>query len=71
MPVAPLFPKNVVTGLFESCTKLGSAAPAMPDVDAGPVKPMVAYESSANSGYTAKNAGLMPEAFQLTFRALL
>ena len=43
----------------------------MPEVAAGPVKPMVAYVSSANSGKTGKNAGLMPEAFQEAFKGLL
>ena len=43
----------------------------MPDVDAGPVKPIVAYVSSAKSGNTGKNAGLMPEAFQELLNGLL
>ena len=43
----------------------------MPEVEAGPVKPIVAYESSASSGNTGKNAGLMPEAFQELLNALL
>ena len=49
----------------------GSAAPAMPEVDAGPANPMVAYVSSAKSGNTGKNAGLMPEAFHELLNALL
>ena len=62
--VAPAVKKYGVTGWLLSSTIEGSAAPAMPEVDAGPVKPTVAYVSSAKSGNTGKNAGLMPEAFQ-------
>ena len=36
----------------------------MPEVVAGPVKPMVAYVSSAISGKLATKAGLMPDALQ-------
>ena len=43
----------------------------MPDVDAGPVKPMVAYVSSARSGNTGKKAGLMPDAFHELLNGLL
>ena len=43
----------------------------MPEVEAGPVNPMVAYVSSARSGNTGKNAGLMPEAFQELLNGLL
>ena len=43
----------------------------MPEVEAGPVKPIVAYVSSARSGNTGKNAGLMPEAFQELLNELL
>ena len=43
----------------------------MPEVEAGPVKPMVAYVSSAISGNMAKNAGLMPEALQLGLKLVL
>ena len=43
----------------------------MPEVDAGPVKPMVAYVSSAISGNCATNAGLSPEAFQLELKPVL
>ena len=34
--------KKGVMGCIESSTMEGSAAPSMPEVDAGPVKPMVA-----------------------------
>ena len=43
----------------------------MPEVEAGPVRPIVAYVSSANSGKTGKNAGLIPEAFQELLKGLL
>ena len=43
----------------------------MPEVEAGPVKPIVAYVSSARSGNTGKNAGLIPEAFQELLNGLL
>ena len=43
----------------------------MPEVDAGPSKPIVAYVSSAKSGTRGKNAALMPEAFQLALNVLL
>ena len=54
-----------------SSTMEGSAAPAIPEVEAGPVKPIVAYVSSAMSGNTGKNAGLMPEAFHDELNVLL
>ena len=44
---------------------LGSEAPDKPDAEAGPVRPMVAYVSSTKSGNKSKNAGLIPEAFQV------
>ena len=58
--VAPGVKKNGVTACKESSTTAGSAAPAMPEVDAGPVKPMVAYVSSAISGKKDRKFGLMP-----------
>ena len=69
--VAPGVRKYGVMGWLVSSTIEGSAAPAMPEVEAGPVKPIVAYVSSAKSGNTGKNAGLMPEAFQELLNALL
>ena len=70
-PVEPGVRKNGVMGWVLSSTTEGSAAPAMPDVDAGPSNPMVAYVSSAKSGNTGKKAGLMPEAFHALLKALL
>ena len=69
--VAPGVKKYGVIGWLASSTMEGSAAPAIPEVDAGPVKPMVAYVSSARSGNTGKKAGLMPEAFQELLKGLL
>ena len=69
--VAPGVKKYGVMGCVASSTMEGSAAPAMPDVEAGPVSPIVAYESSAKSGNTGKNAGLMPEAFHELLNGLL
>ena len=54
-----------------SSTIPGSSAFASPDIDAGPVNPMVAYVSSTRSGTAEKNAGLIPEAFQLALKGLL
>ena len=68
---APSVWKYGVMGWAESSTMEGSAASVTPEVDAGPVKPMVANVSSANSGKVVKNAGLMPDAFQLELNALL
>ena len=69
--VAPLVAKNGVTGWLGSSTMEGSAAPGMPEADAGPLSPMVAYVSSAKSGNTPKNAGLIPDAFQEELNWLL
>ena len=69
--VAPGVKKYGVMACVASSTIEGSAAPTMPEVDAGPDKPIVAYVSSAKSGNTGKNAGLMPEAFQELLKALL
>ena len=54
-----------------SSTNDGSAAPSMPEVEAGPSKPMVAKLSSAKSGTSGKKAALIPEAFQLALKVLL
>ena len=40
--VAPSVTKNGLNGCVESSTREGSAAPSIPEVEAGPVKPMVA-----------------------------
>ena len=48
-----------------SSTNAGFSDPGTPDINAGTSSPIVAYESSANSGKKAMNAGLIPEAFQL------
>ena len=40
--VVPLLRKNGERGWFVSSAKLGSAASAIPEVDAGPSSPMVA-----------------------------
>ena len=69
--VDPSLRKNGVMGWFVSSTMLGSAASAKPEEAAGPSKPMVAYVSSAKSGNAGKNAGLMPDAFQLALKVLL
>ena len=69
--VAPSTKKNGVIGWFGSSTMLGSAAPSMPEVEAGPVKPMVAYVSSTISGKLAKKAGLMPDALQEELKFVL
>ena len=58
-------------GCSASSTTEGSAAPAMPEVEAGPSKPMVAYVSSTKSGTNGMNAALMPDAFQLALNELL
>ena len=69
--VAPSVEKKGLIGWFESSTREGSAALDIPEVEAGPVRPIVAYVSSANSGKTGKNAGLIPEAFQELLKELL
>ena len=40
--VAPLVKKNGLTGCVESSTREGSAAPSIPEIEAGPVRPIVA-----------------------------
>ena len=58
-------------GWVGSDTRVGSEAPAKPEVEAGPSKPSVPNVSSTNSGKLVKNAGLRPEAFQEGFRVEL
>ena len=69
--VASLSRKNGRIGWFSSSTMLASAAEVRPDVEAGPASPMVPYVSEASSGKAPKNAGLIPEGFQLAFSELL
>jgi hypothetical protein len=66
-PVAPSVIKYGEICSEVSSTMEGSATPAIPEADAGPSRPIVAYVSSAISGNNGKNTGLIPEAFQLAF----
>ena len=69
--VAPSVKKYGVMGWLVSSTTLGSAAPGIPEEEAGPANPMVAYVSSAKSGKTGKKAGLIPDALHEELNALL
>ena len=60
----------MVKGDWSHSAKSGFTAPA-PASDAGPVNPMVAYVSSAISGYSATKADAKPEAFHEALRSLL
>ena len=52
-----------------SSTNVGSAY-SVPRGNAGPVKPMVAYESSTMLGKSTNNAGFTPDAFHVVFWGL-
>ena len=69
--VAPLSAKKGVKAWSGSSAMAGSAAPSMPDVEAGPVNPMVAYVSSAISGNWDTNAGFKPAALQDVLKPVL